>query len=158
MSSVQSIMDLVRPLLRKFLAKCEYCEEQREIFADEKRPPKERQIAWVTLSSFAHSFQERLAKHNAMQMSEREYCDNMRKKARNDSNELLFIMLDAMGHDLSDCPWWFRKTKTKFNSKLPVRIMGATISGLVNEQMAILISEFTKEVSYGCGCSSLGKY
>ena len=79
-------------------------------------------------------------------MSEREYCDNMRTEAREEPDDLLFVMLDGMGRDLSDCPWWHRKTKTKFNSRLPVRIMGATICGRMEQQIAILISEFTKEV------------
>ena len=59
--------------------------------------------------------------------------------------ELLFVMLDAMGTDLTDCPWWFEATKTR-HAKLPVRLMGATIVGPEESHIVFLISEFNKGI------------
>ena len=55
------------------------------------------------------------------------------------------IRLDGMGTDLTDCPWYYKPGKKK-RERLPIRLMGATVSCEKFERLGFLISEFTKEV------------
>lgn len=57
----------------------------------------------------------------------------------------LHVTLDAMGHDLSDMPFWFKGIKKK-KARLPCRIMGATVAGRNFEHVACIITEFSKHV------------
>lgn len=57
----------------------------------------------------------------------------------------IHIRLDAMGDDLTKAPWWYKASKRK-RDRLPIRLMGSTVSHYKQERIAFLISEYTKEV------------
>ena len=89
----------------------------------------------------------KLRRHNDFQKRERIANEEKQKLALMQPSKFLHIRLDAMGTDLTDNPFWVKADKKK-RERLPCRIMGSTISGRVYEHVAILISDFGKEVRY----------
>ena len=79
-------------------------------------------------------------------MQERLATDERQKEALMQPGRAIHFRLDAMGSDNTDTPCW-RKKEKKQKTRLPCRVMGATISGKKYEHVACLITNFNKEVS-----------
>lgn len=96
-------------------------------------------------SLFSSRTQDKLATHNKRQREERIYSEKKQEYCLKNPEKAVHIRLDGMGQDLTDSPWWYKLVKKQL-TKLPIRLMGATVSGRKFERLAFLISEFSKEV------------
>lgn len=95
--------------------------------------------------------------HNERQKEERASNERNLTKSLMFPDSFLHIRLDAMGTDLTDCPWWFKAGKKK-KSRLPCRIIGATVGGHQYEHIGCLVSDFSKEVGSASHIHPEGQY